>query len=167
MQDSSCGNDAAVQMVNAEAFQRLHLEVFVELLLCGLFGKHPIIQFEGTESCTEIAFKVMAAFTVVEHLLGLERTNQLFHIVVGTLAHKEFAGRDIQEANSASRLSEMHGCEEVVLLVVQHIVLHRHARSHQFGDASLHKFLGQFRVFQLVADGDTFAGTNQFGKIGV
>ena len=61
----------------------------------------------------------------------------------------------------------MYGCQEVVLLVVEHVVVHRHAGRNEFGDAALDQFLGEFGVFQLVADGHTHAGTYQFGQISV
>ena len=72
----------------------------------------------------------------------------------------------------------MHRGQEIVLLIVEHIVSHRHTRGHQFGDATFHHLihLGQaflalqllplaLRVFQLVTDGHTLAGANQFGEI--
>ena len=61
----------------------------------------------------------------------------------------------------------MYSCQEVVLLVRQHIIINRHPWSHQFGDASLHQFLGKFRVFQLVADSHTLAGTNELRQVSV
>ena len=57
----------------------------------------------------------------------------------------------------------MHGCEEVVLLVVEHIVAHGHTGSYEFGDASLHEFLGELRVFKLVAYSHTLTCPNEFG----
>ena len=61
----------------------------------------------------------------------------------------------------------MHCCQEVILLVVQHSVLHGDTRRHQFRNASLDEFLRQFGVFQLVADGHTFTSTNQLRQVGV
>lgn len=61
----------------------------------------------------------------------------------------------------------MHGSQEVVLPVVQHIVVDGNSRRHQLRDAALHQFLRQLRVLQLVADGHTLAGTYQLGQIGV
>ena len=61
----------------------------------------------------------------------------------------------------------MDGTQEIVLLVVEHGVLHGHTRRHQFCDAALDELLCQLGVFQLVTDGHTFAGTDELGQIGV
>ena len=61
----------------------------------------------------------------------------------------------------------MHAGQEVVFLVVEYVVVDGDAGGYQFGDAALDEFLGQFRVFELFADGDPFAGAYQFGQIGV
>ena len=74
----------------------------------------------------------------------------------------------------------MDGCEEVVFLVVEHIVAHGHTRCDEFGDPPLHHFvhLGEpllsfngcpflLGILQLVADGHTFTGPDEFGEIGI
>ena len=61
----------------------------------------------------------------------------------------------------------MHGRQEVVFLVVEHVVAHGNARCHQLGDASFHEFLRQLRVFQLVADGHASARPDELRQIGV
>ena len=74
----------------------------------------------------------------------------------------------------------MHRCQEVVFLVVEHVVVHGHARRHEFGYAPLHHLvhLGQpplafhllpllLRVFQLVAYGHAPARPDEFGQVGV
>ena len=61
----------------------------------------------------------------------------------------------------------MYRGQEVVLLVVQHIVAEGHAWSHQLSDASLDQFLRQLRVFQLVADGYALASPDELRQIGV
>ena len=55
----------------------------------------------------------------------------------------------------------MDSRQEIVLLVVQHIIAHGHTRCNQLGNATLNKLFSEFGVFQLVADGHTFASTNQ------
>ena len=167
LQDGACGNDTALQVVHAKAFQRLHIEMLEELLMGGLFGKHPVVHLVGTQPCAKVALEVMAVLTVVEHLLGLEIAHELLHVVVGALAGEEFACRDVEERDATCRLAEMDGTEEVVLLVVEHIVLHGDTWRHQFGDATLDELLRQLRVFQLVADGHPFAGTDELRQIGV
>ena len=61
----------------------------------------------------------------------------------------------------------MHSCQEVVLLIVQHIIAQGDTRCHQFGNASFYKFLREFGVFELIADSHTFSSTDEFGQIGI
>ena len=132
-------------------------------LLC----KHPVVEFESHQTIAKVAFEVVFATPIVEHLFGLEIANELLHIVVSTFAYQEFTRRDIQKRNATGRLAKMHSREEVVLLVVQHRILHGHTRRHQFRNTSLDKLLRQLGIFQLVADGHTLASTNQLWQVGV
>jgi len=61
----------------------------------------------------------------------------------------------------------VHRRQEIVLLVVQHVVAHGHARRHQLSDAALHQLFGELGVFQLVAYRHPSAGSYQLGQIGV
>ena len=61
----------------------------------------------------------------------------------------------------------MYGSEEVVLLIVEHVLIDRHARCHQLRDATLDELLRHLGVFQLVADGHAASCTYQFRQIGV
>ena len=61
----------------------------------------------------------------------------------------------------------MHSSQEVVLLIVQHIVGEGHTWCHQFRDASLDEFLGELGVFKLVADGHTLTSPDEFWQIGI
>ena len=58
----------------------------------------------------------------------------------------------------------MNGGEEVVFTVIQYIVVNGYARRYQFGDTAFHQFLGELRVFQLVANGYALARTYQLGR---
>ena len=167
LQHGSGSHDAVLHVVDTEALERLHLEVAVQLLVGRLLGEHPVVQQERDEPRAEVPLEVVAPLAVVDHLLGLEVAYQLLHIVVRTLADEELARGDVEKRNATGRLAQVDGSEEIVLLVVEHRVLHGHARSHQFGDASLHQFLGQFRVLQLVADGHALARPDQFRQVGV
>ena len=61
----------------------------------------------------------------------------------------------------------MHSCEEVVFLIVQHIIRQRNTRSYQFGNASFDELFREFGVFELIADSHTFSCSDQFGQIGI
>ena len=132
-----------------------------------LFGEHPVVHLVRTQAHTEIVLEVALALPFVEHLLGLEIADELLHIVVGALATEELAGGNVEERHAAGGLAEVDGTEEVVLLVVEHVVLHGHAGRDELGDATLHQLLGQLRVFQLVADGHPLAGAYELGQVGV
>ena len=160
LQNGTSSHHAAVKMIHTKALQRLHLEVLQQLLHGKLLGEDPLVHLERDVAHTEVALEVLTVVAVVEHLLRLYAGHQLLHIVVGAFARQVFAGRDIEESHAAGRLTEMHRTEEVVLLVVQHIVAHSHTGSHQFGDAALHQFLSEFWILQLVADSHALAGTN-------
>ena len=167
LQDGSGGNDSTSQMVDAKALERLDLKVLVKLLVSRLFGKHPVVHLESAEARAEVALEVVAMLTVVEHLLGTERADEFLDVVIGTLADEEFTCRDVEERHTTGRLAKVYGGQEVVLLIVQHVVLHGHTRRHQFGDASLDEFLGQLGVLQLVANGYALASPDELGQVGV
>ena len=167
LQDGTRRADAAVQVLHPEALQALHAEVAEQFLVGSLFGIYPVIEFKGKVFRAEVAFEVLFPSTLEEHFLGLEVANELLHVVVSTFATEKLAGRNVEEGHAAGRTPEVHRGQEVVLLVVQHVVAHGHARRHQFGNAALHEFLGQLRVFQLVADGHALARPDQLGQIGI
>ena len=109
----------------------------------------------------------MFAIAVEEHLLWREVAKQFLYVVSCSFTSKELTRRDIKEGHTKTRLAKVDSRKEVVLLVVKHIVAHGHTWSYQFCYATLNKFFGEFGVFQLVADGHTFASTNQLGQIGI
>ena len=167
LQDGSRGHHAILQVVDTKSFQRLGLEMAQQFLTGCHGGEHPIVEFEHTVFCTKIALKIGFSGTVVEHLLGLEITNEFFHIVVGSLTSKKLTRGNIEKSHATRTFSKMYGSQKVVLLVVEHIVAHGHTRGHQFGNAALHQGFGEFGVFQLVANGHPASGTNQFGQVSV
>ena len=40
----------------------------------------------------------------------------------------------------------MHSCQEVVLLVIQHVIAQGHTWCHQLCDTTLNEFLGEFWI---------------------
>ncbi len=61
----------------------------------------------------------------------------------------------------------MDGREKIVLLAREHVVAHGHAGRNEFDDATFYKFLGELRVFELLAYGHTLAGPYELGQIAV
>ena len=180
LHDGTTGYHAVLEMLYAETFQRFCLEMSQEFLQGCLFGENPVIQFEGTVFAAEIFLEVILSGAVVEHLFRHEVAHQFFYIVVGSLAGKKLSGRDIQKAHTAGGLAEVYGCQEVVLLVVQYVISHRHTRCNEFSNTSLHHLvhLAQslltfyfesflLRVFQLVAYRYALTRPDEFRQIGI
>ena len=166
-EDCSCCYKSILQMIHTESLQILHLKMLFELLVCCVENKHPVVHFEGEVLTTKITFEHWFSATFEEYFLRGEIREKLIYIVGGSLRNEELTRGYVEERNAASRFAEMHCRQEVVFLMVQHRVTHCHTWCHQFGDATLHKFLRQLRVFQLVANRHTLSCTNQFGQIGV
>src|SRR5574344_225202 len=167
LQDGATGYDTRFEVIYAETFQISHAEMLQQFLMRRLFGEHPVVEFENTKLITEILLEILFMRFIIEHLLGREIAKQFLHIIISALSGEEFAGRDIEERHAAGTFTKMYGSQEVVLLIVEHIIAHRHTRRNQFGDTPFDERLGEFGVFQLVADGDTFAGPYQFRQISI
>ena len=167
LQNGTAGYDAVLQVLHAKAFQRLHVKVLQQLLVCRLVSKHPVIEFERAVAGTKQALEVLLARAVVEHLLGLYVGEQLLYVVVGAFACEELTRRDVEERDATGSFSEVYGRQKVVLLIVQHGVAHGNTGRHQLRNAALDQFLGQLGVFELVADGHALAGTDEFWQISV
>ncbi len=180
LHNSTRGDDAFLEMLHTEAFQRLRTEMLQQFLPCILLREHPVVELKDREFRAEILFKLLALRLVIEHLFRSKVTNELLHIVVGTLTGEELTRRDIEEADAACCLAEVDGSEEVVLLVVQDVIAHSNARRDKFRDASLHHLVhlgesllafyhGAFllRVLELVADSHTLTCADQLRQIGV
>ena len=154
-------------MLHAEALQVLHLKVLEQLLAGGGFGKHPVVQLEGKELVAEVALEHGALAALEEYLLGTEVVQQLVHVVEGAFGCKELTGRYIEESHTTRAFAKVHGRQEVVLAVVQHVVVDADTRRHKLGNATLHQLLGQLGVFQLVTDGHALAGSDKLRQISV
>ena len=59
----------------------------------------------------------------------------------------------------------MHRSQEIVLLLLQHIVIIGNARRDQFHHAALYQLFGQFRVFKLLAHSYFQSGANQLWQV--
>ena len=95
LQNSTTGDDTIMQVLYAEAFQTLHLEMTEQFLACGLLGEYPVFQEEVEETVTEITLKVVLPTPLYQHLLRLEVVEELLYVVVGALTGQKLSGRDI------------------------------------------------------------------------
>ena len=167
LQDGTSSYHATLQMVDAKALQRLHVEVLVKLLMGRLLSKYPVVKFKRHQAITKVTLEVVLPASVVKHLLRLEVTYQLFYIVVGALTRQELTRRDIKEGNATRGLAKMDSSQEIVFFIVKNGILHRHTWRHQFCDTSLHQLFSQLGVFQLVADSYALTCPDKLGQIGV
>ena len=154
-------------MIHAETFQRLHFEMRREFLQGGLLSKHPVVQDVGEILVAKRALEQLTLATFVEYFFRLEVGQEFFYVVVGSLSGEKLTRGDVEEGHAARSLSKVHSGQEVIFLVVQHVVAHRHAWRDEFRDAALDEFLCQLRVFQLVADGHTPPCADEFRQVGV
>ena len=152
LQDSPCGNHTIHQMIHTKAFQVLHIKVAQQFLLRSLFRKHPVVELESKVFCTKVTF---------------EFPQELLHIILCALTCQKLTSRDIKESHTKRTFTKMHSCEEVVFLIVQHIITQGDTRCHQFGNASFDELFREFGVFELIADSHTLSCSDQFGQIGI
>ena len=167
LQYGTCCHLSVLYLFHTKTFHIPHLEVMVEFLCGCLLCKYPVIHLIEAQTIAKHLFGLQFRTPENKHLLRHEVGDEFFDIFVVALINKKLTSRDIEQRKSYSCLAVVYGAKEVVLLVVEHIVLHSHTRCNQFGDTSLHQFLGQFRVFELVADSNTSACPNEFWQVGV
>ena len=167
VEDGTAGDDGIVHARDTEALEVLCLKVLQQAVVGGVKGEDPVLQVKRQVARREGSGKALTVAALDEHLLRGEIHQQLVHILFPTLGSKKFTRTDVKEGHTQHFLAEVDGCKEIVLLAVEHRAADHHTGRHQFGDAALDEFLGQLGVLQLVADGDTLAGTDEFGQIGV
>jgi len=112
-----------------------------ELLSGVLFCKHPVVHFKDTEFRAEELFKVFFTVTVIEHFFRREVAQEFLDIVVTALSGKKLTSGDVEQAESTGCFPKVYGSEEVIFLVVEHVVAHGDAWCDEFCDASLHHFV--------------------------
>ena len=167
IEDRSRSDNPQFQMFHPEAFQVLRLEMFQQAVVGSIGGKYPVLHLESEETGTEHFLEFLTVVTLDKNLFRREIIKQFVDIIDRSLGCQELTGRNIQKSDAANIFSEMNGSKEVVFLMVQNIVIDRNSRRNQLRNPSFHQFLGHLRVFQLIADCNTFTGTDQFRQIGI
>ena len=118
LQDGTTSYHTVMQVLHTKTFQVFHGEMMQQFLTGRLLCEHPIVELESEYLIAEILFKFLFLRAVKKNLLRLDAAQQFFHIVIGALARQELTCGDIQESHTTGTLAEMHGRQEVVLLVV-------------------------------------------------
>ena len=165
VQHCTSSHNTILQVLHPVALQVLCAEMRQEFLPCRLIRVDPVIQLIGEELAAKVALKHGTLAPFKQHLLRRKVRQELLHIVRRALSTKELACRNVQQSHSTSRLAKMHRCQEIVLLHTQHVIRQSHTWCHQLRDASLHQFLRQFRIFQLVTNRHTLSRPDEFRQI--
>ena len=129
-----CGS---VQMVNTEAFQILHCEMFQQLFAC-IFGKSPVFQFVNKIFVAEEREEAILSAAFHKHFFGGKTAEQFVDILGYTFGHQKFARGNIEERKTEFAFTEMNGGQKVVFTTHQHVVGECNARRNEFGNAALH-----------------------------
>ena len=167
LHDGSCGRDAILQMVNAEALHGFHAEVFLQFLLGSGQREHPVVESVSAHSHREMLHEFSLVSLIVEQLFRLEIVYHLLHIIISALAAHELARTDIEQRHAHCATEGIYRSQEVILLCLKHVVLHSHARCHKLCNATLHEFGGFLRVFELFAYSHTASFSDQTWQISV
>ena len=154
-----------MHLVDPETFQIFCLKLLQQPVVSSLAGHHPVVEFKRQIFSRKRLVEAFFARPLHQHLLRREVGEQFVNIVDCALGGKKLTCADVEKRHSAGVFSEMHRTEEVVLAVVEHISVDGYSRSHQFGDAALHEFFCQFRVFKLLADCNALSRAHQFWQI--
>ena len=155
------------QVVDAETFQVVYLEMFQQFSAGGGFRERPVVELEHEIARAEVLLELAASAAFVQNFLGGEVGQQLVDVFRCTFADEKLTGGYVEKGDAAGAAAEVDGSEKVVFLAVEDVVGERYAGSDEFRDAALHQFLGEFGVFELVADGHAVSGADELGQIGV
>ena len=103
-----------VEMIDAEAFEVLHVEVLEHLGARRSFGESPIVEFEDeiTSRKELFEFSLLAAFD--EHLLRRKARQQFVDIFGVAFRHEILARRDVEQREPHVGRAEVQGGKEVV-----------------------------------------------------
>ena len=88
-------------------------------------------------------------------------------VVVRSLGHVEFAGRNVEKGHTRGLPAEVNRSQVDVFLVGQKVVAQNDARRNQLDDAPLDESFHQLGVFQLFADRHALPCPHQLGQVGV
>ena len=149
---------------HGKALEAVHSQLALEALHGGIVHEGPLVDGGGKNVSQALAQSLFIP-ALHHQFLGFEGADQGGDIVQGTLGHLELAGAHIQEGGAALVLFHREAAEVVVLLGIQHVLAKGDARRNNLRYTAFDKFLGKFRVLQLVADGHLKTGPHKFGKV--
>ena len=165
VQDGSGCNHRVGHTVHAEALQSLRAELRRESRLGRVGGEHPVVEVEDGAPVRDIVVGPLAQSRHAQQFLGADVAYELVDVARRALCAEELTGGDVEEGHAYRSLVDVDGGEEVVLAGGERVVVEVYTRCHKLCYTPLHELLGQLRVFELFADGHSFTGADQAGKI--
>ena len=150
----SGGGDGQRERIHSEALEAAGTELLQQLVFCRFLHEGPFIQ-RGYVDVGEFLPCRLGVVAPHHQLLGVEGIGQGVDVLHRALCHLEGAGAHVEEGRAAvAGAVESHAAEEVVLFLLQHPLAEGYAGRKYFCDTAFDQFvLGQFGIFQLVADG--------------
>ena len=167
VEDGAGGRNACRDVVDAEPFERLRAELLAELFAVQLLRKDPIVELVGVVVRAESLPEPLVESPLVDDLFGREIRQEFVDVVVRSLGHVEFAGRNVEKGHARGLPAEVNRSQVDVFLVGQKVVAQNDARRNQLDDAPLDESFHQLGVFQLFADRHALPGPHQLGQVGV
>ena len=141
--------------------------MLIENLVAELMGKHPIIQAEGEELVAKRFLELFVGILLIEHFARAKTLQKLVDVLLTSLRGEKLAGGNIQKRN-APHTGVMRYCRQKCIAArVECFLVIGNTGCDQLRDTALHDFLGELRVFELIADGHAVSGAHQFRQIGI
>ena len=164
-QKGTCGRNAEREATHGETLETLDLELVAKTLHGRLIGEGPLVHGRDIVLVSEPFLCSLLITPLHEQLLRGEGGEEGGYIVQISLSQLEGARGYIQEGRATSGLLVAQAHDEIVFLLPEQLLVEGHSRGNQLGDSPLHQALCQFRILQLVADGDLVARPHELGKI--
>ena len=167
MNRCACCHYALREIIDTETFQGDRVEMLVKNLVGIVVSENPIVENGQVIFRAEQVNEVLTFVALHQHLGRIEALQQLVNVFVVALRQEKLTSRDIQKRHTRDLLFEMHGSQEIVLLLFKNVVIVCDSWRNQLHYPTLHQFLGQFGVFKLLTHRYFQTSTDQFRQIGV
>ena len=154
--------------VDSEALEGAGAELLAQALVGGIVCEQPVLKLERKIWLGENLGQLRFEAALNKHFLGCHGGHDLVGVLRVAFGGKKLAGAYVEKGDAyQAALAEMHGGQKVVAVAAQHSVAESHSGRDKFCNATFYKLFGELGIFELFADGNTFAGAHQFWQIAV